>query len=101
MDRAVYDMGALEGAQWLRARIDAGKLADIHELLQKEPPARMWFADIKAKEFGLSARAGGMRWDHYKQRAYGVGWLAGVYTALVEATKPDRLLDALVTGMPL
>lgn len=102
MDRAVYDMGALAGADWVRARIGAGKIADIYELLQRAPARRLRQAEQIADNFGLGATAGGMAWDRYKRSAYAAGWLAGINAALVSTIPAPRLLDALVThGMPI
>jgi hypothetical protein len=102
MDRAVYDMGAQAGAQWLQERIADGKIADLHELLEQAPDTRARSADKIAGEFGALAMAGGMVWNNYKRDSYAAGWLAGLYAAIVEAIPSARLLDVLLTfGAPL
>ena len=103
MDRAVYDMGATAGADWLQSRLTDGKLADIRELLDRSQKQRAAHADKLAGAFGLLALAGAMVWDRYKRDSYALGWLAGFNAALIEETQSrehgDILIGLLAAGV--
>jgi hypothetical protein len=96
MDRAVYDMGAQAGAEWIHHRLQDGKLADIRDMLNYAPKQRAILVDKLADVFGLGASAGGMVWHQYKSRAYAAGWLAGFNAALIEETQHSERGDILI-----